>query len=390
MPKTLFCLGFYNEPMAWDICIHGDGIAGNTLALLLAKQRLRVGLVGAAKPDSPMDVRTYALNAASRQTLQGVGVWPAQDTASDASWITPVSRMQVWGDEGGDIHFDASSLGQTALTWMVDVPVLEQALRDAVAAQPLIERVSSNTSEQPPAKLQVVCEGKASAMRAQLGVSFDAWPYPHHALATRLLCDTPHGGVARQWFSEGDILAFLPMEGVQGRTVGVVWSTSPDRAAQYVNTPPALCDKLAQLSRHALGNLTLQAPAAVWPLQRAQARQWTGRNVQGAWVLAGDAAHTVHPLAGQGLNMGLADVKLLAELLQAREFWRPVDDARLLRRYERERKVATQTMVSGTDSLQWLFSQPEALWAQVRNWGLNSVNQTQPLKLWLAKQAMNL
>jgi 2-polyprenyl-6-methoxyphenol hydroxylase-like FAD-dependent oxidoreductase len=105
--------------------------------------------------------------------------------------------------------------------------------------------------------------------------------------------------------------------------------------------------------------------------------------------LAGDAAHTVHPLAGQGLNLGLGDVALLAELLQAREFWRPVDDARLLRRYTRERQAATRAMVCGTDGLQWLFSQPNPLWAQLRNSGLNLVSQAQPLKLWLAKQAMN-
>lgn len=378
--------------MAWDICIHGDGIAGNTLALLLAKQRLRVGLVGLAK-HATADVRAYAINAASRRTLQSVGVWPESTNQA----ITPVQTMQVWGDDGGQIRFEARSVGQEALTWIVDVPVLELALREAVAAQALIERVTELSDDANSAKLHVVCEGKASAMRAQLGVTFDTWPYPHHALATRLQCVTPHGGVARQWFGpEGDILALLPMDGAQGYIVGVVWSTSPETAAQFAaGSAEALGERLGQLSHHALGQLTPTAPAAVWPLQRAQAQTWTGRNAQGAWgtwgawVLAGDAAHTVHPLAGQGLNLGLGDVALLSDLLQTREFWRPVDDARLLRRYTRERQAATRAMVCGTDGLQWLFSQHNPLWAQLRNSGLNLVSQAQPLKLWLAKQAMN-
>ena len=387
MEKTLFCLGFYNEDMAWDICIHGDGIVGNTLALLLAKQRLRVGLVGLAKP-ATADVRAYAINAASRRTLQSVGVWPeAGNTAT-----TPVQAMQVWGDDGGQIRFEARSAGQEALTWIVDVPVLEQSLREAVSAQALIEHVAQPGT----AQLHVVCEGKASAMRAQLGVMFDTWPYPHHALATRLHAERAHGGVARQWFGPGgDVLALLPMDGALGHTVGVVWSTSPENAAQFAaGSSEALGERLGQLSHHALGQLTPTAPAAVWPLQRAQAQTWTGHSAQGAWgwgawALAGDAAHTVHPLAGQGLNLGLGDVALLSDLLQTREFWRPVDDARLLRRYTRERQAATRVMVCGTDGLQWLFSQPHPLWAQLRNSGLNLVSQAQPLKLWLAKQAMN-
>lgn len=378
--------------MAWDICIHGDGITGNTLALLLAQQRLRVGLVGSAKPAASTDVRAYALNTASRQTLQSLGAWPeaADHPANNTphiSPVTPVQRMQVWGDDGGHISFDARSLGQDALSWIVDVPVLEHTLHQAVAAQPLIER----TTTPGPAKLHVVCEGKASALRSQLGVELEAWPYPHHALATRLHSELGHGGVARQWFSGGDILALLPMDGAQGHTVGVVWSTSPAQAAQFAaGEPQALAEHLSAMSHHTLGQLAPVAPAAVWPLQRAQARQWTGRSALGTWVLAGDAAHTLHPLAGQGLNLGLADVARLSALLKARDFWRGPDDARLLRRYERERKAATLALVGGTDGLQWLFSQHNSPWTQLRNWGLNQVDHTLPLKQWLAKQAMNL
>lgn len=372
--------------MTWDICIHGRGITGHALALRLAQQRLRVALVGHEPPHAARDVRAYALNAASQQLLHSSGAWPE----AVAGAITPVLAMQVWGKQGATLRFEASACDQAALGWMVDVPTLSHALREAVAAQPLISTLPANGAP-VDARLRVVCEGKTSALRTALGVTFDAWPYPQHALATRLHTERPHQGVARQWFVGGDVLAFLPMDGPQGHTVGVVWSTDPAQATQLAGPEQsaALCERLSHLSQHALGALRLAAPAAVWPLQRAQARQWCGRDAQGAWVLAGDAAHVVHPLAGQGLNLGLADVALLADMLQARAYWRAVDDAALLRRYARNRQAATQTMVWGTDSLYWLFAQNHPFWTQARNWGLNQVNHLNPLKHWLAKQAMN-
>ena len=368
--------------MAWDICIHGDGIVGSTLALLLAQQRLRVGLVGTNRA-SVRDVRAYAINIASRRTLQSAGVWPQGDDPA----FTPVRAMQVWGDDTADLRFEAPAMQQEALAWIVDVPVLEQALREAIAKQDLIVR-----STQPEtAALHVICEGKTSAMREQLGVAFDVWAYPQHALATRLQCSLPHAGVARQWFSQGDILAFLPM---QTNEVAVVWSTTPEQAERFAQAEPqALAYQLERISQNALGTLTPTnpvSPAAVWPLQRAMARTWHGHNAQGAWALAGDAAHTVHPLAGQGLNLGLADVADLAQALMERPFWRGVDDAPMLRRYQRSGKARAQTMLRCTDSLQWLYAQPDAPWTQLRRSGLNLVNQTSTLKHWLAKQAMHL
>jgi 2-polyprenyl-6-methoxyphenol hydroxylase-like FAD-dependent oxidoreductase len=121
-----------------------------------------------------------------------------------------------------------------------------------------------------------------------------------------------------------------------------------------------------------------------WPLQRAQADRWCGPG----WVLAGDAAHNVHPLAGQGLNLGLADAQVLAQVLHAREYWRSLGDEKLLRRYERARKADVLAMGWATDGLQQLFAQPAEPWTLLRNWGMRGFDRSGPLKHWVARQAM--
>jgi 2-polyprenyl-6-methoxyphenol hydroxylase-like FAD-dependent oxidoreductase len=202
---------------SFDVCIRGAGIVGRTLALLLARERLRVALVATPPaPDAARDVRAYALNTSSRQLLASLRLArPVHATA--------LRHMEVFGDEGGSVHFDAGAQSVDALGWIVDVPALENRLVEAVRYQPLVEVV-----ERPvDAPLTAICEGRASSTRSEFGVEFDVTPYPQHALATRLVCEKPHGQVARQWFSADGILALLPLDGADGHTVAVVWSTAP-------------------------------------------------------------------------------------------------------------------------------------------------------------------
>jgi 2-polyprenyl-6-methoxyphenol hydroxylase-like FAD-dependent oxidoreductase len=369
-------------PQALDICIRGSGIVGRTLALLLARERLRVGLVEQGAPaGAGPDVRAYALNRASRELLEGVRAWPEDDLSA-----TAVRRMQVRGDQDSEVNFEASPLGVDALTWIVDVPVLEARLAEALRYQPRIEVLAAPVA----AKLTVVCEGRASSTRAEFGVDFDVTPYAQHALATRLQCELPHGQVARQWFARGEVLAFLPLGGPQGNSVAVVWSVTAERAAHLQHMDPAaFCEELGRASQHALGGLSLVSERKTWPLQKAQARQWSGRNAAGAWVLAGDAAHNVHPLAGQGLNLGLADVAELTRTLHGREYWREVNDEKLLRRYERSRKAGMLALDLGMDGLQLLYAREGEGWSALRNWGLQGVERSGWLKHWLARQAMS-
>lgn len=366
-----------------DVCIRGGGIVGRTLALLLARERLRVGLV-APPMDVPAasrpDVRAYALNLASKNLLDSLRCWPPVAAA------TPVLHMKVSEDLGGEVNFDAAQLGTEALTWIVDVPVLEAQLADAVRFQPQIELLDAPAL----AALTVVCEGKASSTRTEFGVDFEVTPYAQHAVAARISCEKPHQQIARQWFTQGEILAFLPLGGPTGNSVAIVWSVSPEHAAKLLHlSQEDFCLELQTISQHSLGQLTLASERAVWPLQKAQARQWTGRTAAGAWALAGDAAHNVHPLAGQGLNMGLADVSELARLIRERDYWRPVGDDKVLRRFERSRKSGMLPMAAGTDGLQWLFSQNGNGWTTLRNWGMNRIDHSGLLKHWLARQAMD-
>lgn len=369
---------------SFDICIRGSGVVGSTLALLLARQRLRVALVGHPAPAT--DVRAFALNAHSREVLSELRCWP------EPSHATAVQSMQVWGDAGGFVQFQAPSFN--GLTHIVDVPALEQMLSQAVHYQTEIQRFDTA----PEATLTVVCEGRSSQSRKELGVAYSSMPYAQHALATRVQCDKPHRQQALQWFSrshgELDILALLPLGGNAGQEAAVVWSLPASRAlALEQSSADELSLTLSQASQQVLGPLKVIAPVQVWPLHQAQALQWSGHFDNGqSWVLAGDAAHTIHPLAGLGLNLGLADISELASVLKEREasaYWRPLNDPYFLRRYERARKAGMQPTWLACDGLHRLFNQPMIPIQQLRNWGLNSFNQFNALKRWTMRQAMH-
>ena len=379
---------------SYDICIRGAGIVGRALALLLARERLRVALVEQPPAaDKGPDVRAYSLNTAAKSLLEDLRCWP------DTPAVTPVHAMQVFGDAGGALHFGAQDLGTSELNWMVDVPVLEERLASAVQFQPQIAVVR----EPVAAPLTVVCEGRASQTRAELGVAFDITHYEQHAVAARLQCEQPHGGIARQWFRFGaapglsqpqaEILALLPLGGEGGRDIALVWSVHPARARELqAMDADVFSQELASACRFALGRMQCTSERAVWPLQLARASRWVGGMPGSAagqsFALAGDAAHAMHPLAGQGLNVGLGDVAELVRVIQGKEFWRPLNDIKLLRRYERARAADVQAMGLLTHGLQRLFAQSGSVWPQLRNWGLNGFDHCGPLKHWMTRHAM--
>jgi 2-polyprenyl-6-methoxyphenol hydroxylase-like FAD-dependent oxidoreductase len=365
----------------YEVCIRGAGIVGRSLALHLAAKRIRVALVAHDQPSNPAhsDVRAYALSPASRTLLESIRCWP------DEAYATPVTRMQVQGDQSEPVVFDAIKQGVPALNWIVDVPVLESLLKEAVRFQPLIDMV-----DQPvKAELTVVCEGRASKTREGYGVEFDVKPYPQWALAARVRCAIGHGQVARQWFDNGDILALLPLEGPQGTLCALVWSVSPERAQALMNLEPErFCSDLEDASQGALGHLQLTSDRKTWPLQAAQARRWIGTELGASWVLAGDAAHTVHPLAGQGLNLGLGDVAELVKILDHKPYWRSVGDPKLLRRYERARKAEFAVVGGSGDALQQIFGQQHPAWQAARKLGMLGFERSGPLKQWITGRAM--
>ena len=375
----------------FDVCIRGAGIVGRSLALLLAAQRLRVALVhnAASLPIGHSDVRAYSLNLAAKQLLTDLRCWP------EGAACTPVLKMHIEGDQGGGLDFEASQQDVEALNWMVDVPSLEKNLAAAVGYQPLIEERNEPVS----APLTVICEGRASQTRAELGVHFDVKHYDQHALACRIQTAAPHGQVARQWFQNShgpEILAFLPIGGEASHEWAIVWSLTPSRAQELLKLETEqFCQQLLAACQGIAGSIQLISERAVWPLQLARASQWTGRIAPAssaapaqAFALAGDAAHAMHPLAGQGLNVGLSDAMELARVIQAKEFWRPLSDLKMLRRYERARQAEVLAMGFVTDGLQVLFAQAALPIQKIRNWGMSGFNQLLPLKNWMARKAM--
>jgi len=369
----------------YDVQVRGAGLVGPALALSLARIGLRVALVAdAAMPARGPDVRAFALNAASVTLLRGLKVWDA--LPADAA--TAVHEMRVEGDApGAALEFSSWEQRVGELAWIVDAAVLERELAAAVRFSPHVTVVASAQADTVAAPLTAICEGKASATRDAHRVPLDRRSYGQRAVAARLVSSHPHGGTARQWFSSPEVLALLPFDAPQPlSSYALVWSVPEARADELLAMDEAEFNAvLMQATSGAAGELQLSGERVAWPLTRAQAATWCGPG----WVLLGDAAHVVHPLAGQGLNLGLADVAALTAVLAAREPWRELGDEKLLRRYTRERLLPTLAMVEITDGLMHLFAHPAPLARELRNRGLTLVNRLTPIKRWLTAQALN-
>lgn len=365
-----------------DVLVRGAGAVGLATALALSRQGLQVALLGSLDEPTQPDIRAYALNAEAVGLLKALKVWEA--IPADAR--TAVHEMRVEGDApGAAIEFSAWQQQLPELAWIVDAAELERALRAAVRFAPHVT-VTAVVAREQPAALQVLAEGKHSAAREALGVAMPRHGYGQRAVAARLVATQPHGGLARQWFRSPDVLALLPMDRPEpGHGLALVWS-APDALADELM---ALSDadflaRLNDATQGAAGALTLGSERAQWALSIARAERVHGPG----WVLVGDAAHVVHPLAGQGLNLGFGDVAALAEVLAQREPWRALGDAKLLARYARRRAAPVRAMAHLTDGLLHLFASPAPLAKELRNRGLTLANQISPLKRLLTGRAL--
>ncbi len=381
-----------------DVVVVGAGITGVALGLALHRSGHRVRVLDhrAMEPFIPprgFDQRIYAISETSQSFLDSVGGW----TRMDRQRIQAIERMDIMGDRDGRLHFDAEpgkSLGH-----IVEAGLLLQGLMDQVhASSPdLVEAPVSITDVKYfrdrqeihldhggvlNARLLVAADGFQSPLRARMGLEAQFHDYHQTAVVANYASAGPHGGAARQWFLPGEVLALLPMS---RNHLSLVWSATEEHARELLSmSPEERTSAIRDVTEGEVGDLEEVSVPAGFDLKKA----WVDRWVLERFALVGDAAHGVHPMAGQGLNLGLQDAHCLAGILASRKPGPDCGDLGLLRRYERSRKGSVLMMQGVTDGLFRLFGVdcPES-WVQWRNQGLNHLEKWTWMKKRLADHA---
>lgn len=382
------------------IVVCGSGIAGLATALAFARRGERVTLLGSRRSFEPVspDIfhsRVYAISPSSQRFLAALGVWDLMD----ARRLTPVEAMEIHGDGHGLLNLNAWQTAQTELAWIVESVEIERVLTQAVQVFGVLWIVEKFASYAPgqlttdqgtvlEAELFVAADGAQSALRAAAGIPVTSRPYGAVGLVAHFTSTYPHQGTALQWFSADGVLALLPMPATaEGPQVSMVWSAKESLAQEVLSmSAPAqaqyLSARLAVMTGSRLGPLTMRSALQGFPLSLNQSPM-----VAEGLALVGDAAHRVHPLAGQGLNLGLGDVEALVDNIANRGAFRSPADPVLLRRYRRARAEQVLAIRLVTDGLARLFDAPQAPVAWLRNTGMNMVEKLPFIKRHLIASA---
>lgn len=392
-----------------EVIVVGGGLVGAALACLLGEAGVAVTVLD-ARP-GPLDgeavgrgqpaQRVSAVTPVSQRLLTRLGAWPAMA----ARRVTPYTGMQVWDAEGnGEISFDADQAGTDVLGHIVENDVVLAALEARLARLPSVTQVFGARLDAMQttavgrrliladgqryfAPLVVAADGARSQVRELAGIDVSARETGHAALVTTVRTGWGHGGVARQVFLASGPLAFLPLS-VAGddRYCSIVWSTSPDEAARLCALPrDALGREMAAAFEQRLGTVEPIDDAVHIPLTQRHA----GHYVEPGLALVGDAAHSIHPLAGQGVNLGFMDAAVLAEeLLEARRRGAELGDIRILSRYARRRRGDNASMLALMDGFRLLFGSENPALRLARNIGLSGVDRLEPIKRLLMRQAI--
>ncbi len=396
-----------------DVVVVGGGIAGKACALGLAQMGLQTLEIA---PDLDKAVpapqglqwgqRIYAFSPSTQKLLAHLQIWDAVDEAR----MQPVRDMRIYGDRGeknDQLHLSAFEAGTPQLAWIGESNVIEHTLDQASRFQNKLERIADVVEKIEVdtegstlylksgglirAQLVIAADGANSPIRSELGITTSEESYSQSAVVANWLCTYPHLDTASQWFLPGgDIVAMLPLPGKQ---VSMVWSTSPEHASELLKlNQTQWLDQFSTIAKGAiskqLGELTLNSVPTAFPLRKIRAKRFIGPESSPKVALIGDAAHVMHPLAGQGLNLGLRDVAVLLNILGKRESFRSPSDIVLLRRYERQRQGDTSALLWVTDKLKKLFSASSNTERQVRNWGLGLVNKSHFIKQRLIERAL--
>ncbi|MEE9141551.1 MAG: UbiH/UbiF/VisC/COQ6 family ubiquinone biosynthesis hydroxylase [Gammaproteobacteria bacterium] len=396
----------------FDVVVVGAGLVGSALSALLARRTdFSVALVDVRQtprfdPQSDYDLRVSAVSRASEQVLRCAGAWAAIESAR----LCPYRVMRVWDartpppvhGEGAGIVFDCAEIGEPNLGYIIENQLMQSALLEVVAAASQVTslipakvaeiditsdqaRVRMEDGKTVVTRLIVAADGNASRVRELAGIDVEQRAYKQRGLVSVVSTELDHQHTAWQRFMPGGPLAFLPLS--DGRS-SIVWSV-PDSECEELSAmdDDAFCRKVGEAADFVLGRITGSGKRASFPLTRQHAVRYTIPRC----VLIGDAAHTVHPLAGQGANLGLLDAAALIQCLEdALDTGEDPGDKRVLRRYERRRRAENQLMLSALDGLQGLFGNTDPTLRTLRIAGLSLVDRAIPLKNLFMQRAMGI
>jgi len=388
--------------MKFDMVVIGGGLVGASLVAALRSSGLRIALIEPREPsslpsDESWDSRIYAISPGSVNFLRDLEIWQRMDV----SRLTPVYDMTVFGDDNcSHINFSAYETGVAELAYIVENRRLQTAVWETLqsgkdldiicpascvaitwhATHAEIQLEDGRTLE---AALVVGADGVNSWTRQQAGIAASRHAYQQIGVVANYSTELPHRNTAHQWFRRDGVLALLPLA---DQRISMVWSTSEIHAAQLRElSPETLCMRVAEASSYTLGRLDLITPPIGFPLNSVH----IDHLVKPRLVLIGDAAHGIHPLAGQGVNLGLRDVRKLAEIIRKRGLQFDIGDFMLLRRYECARKEDILALEVVTDGLQKLFNNSNPTLARIRNLGLEITNHLPLIKNQLMQHALS-
>ncbi|PJE44743.1 MAG: 2-octaprenyl-3-methyl-6-methoxy-1,4-benzoquinol hydroxylase [Pseudomonas sp.] len=395
--------------MQADLIIVGAGMVGSALALALQDQGLEILLVDGSPlsvkpfdPQAAFEPRVSALSVASQRILERLGVWEG----IAARRVCPYGEMQVWDGSGtGQIHFSAASVHAESLGHIVENRVVQDALLERLHDSSIgllpgarLEQLrrsgegwllSLNDGRELRAPLVIAADGANSAVRRLAGCATREWDYLHHAIVTSVRCARPHQATAWQRFTDDGPLAFLPLAGPAGEHwCSIVWSVTPAEAERLMALDDAGFRRaLGFAFEHRLGEVLQADPRLCIPLRQRHAKRY----VEDGLALIGDAAHSIHPLAGQGVNLGFLDVAVLAEvLLHAMQRGERLSDVKVLSRYERRRMPHNLAMMAAMEGFERLFQADPLPVRWLRNSGLNWVDDLPEAKALFVRQALGL
>jgi len=383
--------------MLFDVVIVGGGLAGLSLACALRDTRLKIALVEsrAESPAPGWDSRVYAISPANADFLRKIGAWKHLDQQR----MTPIEAMKIVGDGGAQLDFSAYQAGVPELGWILESSLMANELWQSVKrqgnltlfcpARPVAVDMTEAAAvltvdggQTLPSRLLVGADGRDSWVRDAAGLAAINTPYGEMGLVANFECELPHRGIARQWFRDDGVLAWLPLP---GKRISTVWSTPDASAHELLALPPAaLCSRVAAAGGETLGELKLITPPSAFPLRLMR----VPRRIAPRLALIGDAAHGIHPLSGHGINLGYQDAKALAELLAATPPWQDVGSERLLARYQRARREETLLLQYTTHTLHQLFHEKLPGLKPLRNLGMKLTNAVPVVKNLLVRYAI--